>query len=162
MPVEVLSPLTLMVLLVLMFIGASPGGTGGGIKTTTATVIGLFLARCVHRGGAVSVCRRTLSQQLIMKCFTIFTLSLVVVLTAAAAIHAVSGAALRTVLFETVSAFGTVGLSLGLTPTLSTAGKVVLLAVMVIGRIGALTFLTAAVHRRTREIHYIEEDVAVG
>jgi trk system potassium uptake protein TrkH len=161
-PMRDLSSLTLLVLMVLMFIGASPGGTGGGIKTTTAAVMVLFLSRFMHREGSVPVFRRMLSQQLVLKSFTIFLLSLVVVLCAAVLIHAVSGCTLGVALFETVSAFGTVGLSLGLTPALPTAGKLVLLVVMVAGRVGVLTLLLAMVRRRVREIHYIEEDVAIG
>src|SRR5699024_1058867 len=132
----------LFVLCVLMFIGASPGSTGGGIKTSTFFV--LFQAArsaCVKKN--VCAFRRSISRQNISKASMITVLSMMVVCVATFLLCVLEpDRTFIQVFFEVVSAFGTVGLSTGITPGLSVAAKIVIIFVMFIGRLGAFTLLT--------------------
>ncbi|HEX9186087.1 MAG TPA: TrkH family potassium uptake protein [Vicinamibacteria bacterium] len=166
------SPDTLFFTIVLMFVGASPGSTGGGIKTTTFGLLcALVVARWRGRGRA-SMFHRTIphavmDRALLLALLAWATVSLAVFLLVATETHGVPfGAAeprFLALMFEAVSAFGTVGLSTGITPSLSAAGKVVLVALMFAGRVGPLTLVFAVGPRQERgRFRYAEENVMVG
>ncbi len=152
----------LFVLCVLMFIGASPGSTGGGIKTSTFFV--LFQAAksaCVKKN--VCAFRRNISPQNISKASMITVLSMTVVCVATFLLCVLEpDRTFIQVFFEVVSAFGTVGLSTGITPTLSVAAKLVVICVMFIGRLGAFTLLTIWISHPEPKIRYSEENIAIG
>ena len=152
----------LFVLCVLMFIGASPGSTGGGIKTSTFFV--LFQAArsaCVKKN--VCAFRRNISRQNISKASMITVLSMMVVCVATFLLCVLEpDRTFIQVFFEVVSAFGTVGLSTGITPTLSVAAKIVIIFVMFIGRLGAFTLLTIWISHPEPKIRYSEENIAIG
>jgi trk system potassium uptake protein TrkH len=163
---------TLFFTVFLMFVGASPGSTGGGIKTTT---FGLLLALVVARWrghGRASVFHRTIPHAVMDRALTLVLLawalvSLSVALLVATETRGVpSGAAeprFLAFMFEAVSAFGTVGLSTGITASLSAAGKLVLIALMYAGRVGPLTLVLAIGPRKDRgRFRYAEENVMVG
>jgi trk system potassium uptake protein TrkH len=163
---------TLFFTIFLMFVGASPGSTGGGIKTTT---FGLLVALVVARWrghGRASVFHRTIPHAVMDRALTLALLawalvSLSVGLLVATETRGVPfGAAeprFLALMFEAVSAFGTVGLSTGLTPSLSGAGKLVLVALMYAGRVGPLTLVLAVGPRTDRgRFRYAEENVMVG
>lgn len=164
---------TLLVTIVLMFIGAAPGGTGGGIKITTFTLLLLVVRATASGVDEIRVMGRRLARDLVDKALTITVISLSLVLTMAGLLLVSENAALRdptnpvafiNVLFEVVSAFGTVGLSTGMTASLSPLGRLLIAVTMFIGRVGPLTIATALAQRKkTRTpLHYPEDRVMIG
>ncbi len=154
----------LMLLILLMFIGASPGSTGGGIKTSTFGVIFAFLKSKITARESVNIFYRTLPLEMIMRAFTLVTLSFSVVFFSVFIISlAQPEFQMKSVIFEVFSAFGTVGLSLGITPQLNTLSKIVIIFTMYIGRIGPLTLLWAFSRQRPYgRFEYLEETVMIG
>ncbi|WP_448587412.1 TrkH family potassium uptake protein [Thermocrinis sp.] len=144
-----LSEASLFWLVILMFIGASPGGTGGGIKTTTATVILISVISYIRGKGQVVIFGRRLTEDIINKAMIILSLSFAYVTFASLIITELEGGKLLPVLFEVVSAFSTVGLSVGtpeglsLSANFSTIGKMLIIITMLMGRIGVLSFMLA-------------------
>lgn len=152
----------LFVLCILMFIGASPGSTGGGIKTSTFFVL-VQAARsaCVKKNAHAF--RRAISRQNIAKASMITILSVMVVCTAVFLLSVLEpDCTFIQIFFEAISAFGTAGLSTGITPHLCTAAKAVLICVMFIGRLGAFTLLTIWISHPEPKIRYSEENIAIG
>lgn len=152
----------LLAVMVLMFFGASPGSTGGGVKTTTlfALAIGIFSST---RKTEVRAFKRKISGDSLTKAFMVATLAFwIVVLGCFLIVLAEDGRfGFLQVAFETVSAFGTVGLSLGITPSLGAASKAVLIALMYIGRLGPLTFASLWKTKKAR-VDYLTEEVQIG
>ncbi len=155
---------SVMLLILLMFIGASSGSTGGGIKTSTFGVILAFLKSKITGQNSVNLFYRTLPNDLIMRAFTVVTLSFSIVFFSSFILSLVQPEfSMREVVFEVFSAFGTVGLSLGITSQLNTAGKIVILLTMYIGRIGPLTLLWAFSRQKSfGRYEYLEENVMIG
>ncbi len=162
---------TLFLLILLMFIGASPGSCGGGIKTTTlGSLIALGFSRL--RGHDLpQVFYRTISQESVGKAISIVILSMAVVTFGTMVLlatelgdiaHPQSRGKFLELLFEVVSAFGTVGLSTGVTPGLSAAGKLVITMVMFLGRLGPLVVAVAVSRGSSRRYQYAEEGIMVG
>jgi trk system potassium uptake protein TrkH len=150
-------------MIILMFIGASPGGTGGGIKTSTFTTLFGSLRAMMKGKQAVEMFRRTIPADVINK-------ALVIVVTSLLMLSAFGFILLITekdepikIIFELFSAYGTVGLSAGLTPQLSAIGKIIIIITMFIGRVGPLT-LALAIGRRseTGNYEYPSESVMIG
>lgn len=145
---------TLMFIFLLMWIGASPGSTGGGIKTSTfalATINFLSLARGKDR---VEVFRREISDLSVRRAFAIIALSLMVIGTSTFLIASFDQEkTLLSIAFECFSAYSTVGLSIGITPELSSASKMVIIGTMFIGRVSMLTILIALL-RRVKYLNY--------
>ncbi len=155
---------TVFLLIFLMFIGASPGSTGGGVKTSTVGAIFAFLKSKIAARNSVNFFHRTLPGESITKAFTVVTLAVgIIFLSSFILLIAHPWAAMKDVLFEVFSAFSTVGLSLGITPKLSTLGKAVIVLTMYIGRIGPLTLLYAFSRQRSfGRYEYVEETVMIG
>ncbi len=152
----------LFVLCILMFIGASPGSTGGGIKTSTFFVM-VQSMKSVFTKNSPSAFHRSISKQNVSKAFLITFLSLSAVCVAVLLMCVLEPeCTFMQLLFEVISAFGTVGLSTGITPTLSWAGKLVLIVMMYTGRIGAFTLLTIWINHPERNARYSEESVSIG
>ncbi|MDQ7844623.1 MAG: TrkH family potassium uptake protein [Armatimonadota bacterium] len=154
---------TLMLLIALMFIGASPGGTGGGIKTTTFIApLAVILAMLRGRPDPELFWRR-LPPVVVYKAVTIALVGLAFVVTMGTALSSTEGVDLIDALFEVTSAFGTVGLSTGLTPHLSTVGRIIVMITVFIGRVGLLT-MAFALTRRQRQgyFRYPEERILIG
>ena len=152
----------LFVLCILMFIGASPGSTGGGIKTSTFFIM-FQKIRGTCTKGMVHAFHRNISEQNITKAFMITILSGTVVCIAVFFMCILEPEySFMQLLFEVVSAFGTVGLSTRITPELSIAGKGVIILVMFIGRVGIITLLSMWVSRTEPRARYSEEEVAIG
>ncbi len=155
---------TLLMFIFLMFIGASPGSTGGGIKTTTFTIILLSVWATIRGKKNVEIGNRTIPHVVSYKAFSIFTFAALInifflfILTITDAQFDIFRLA-----FEQVSAFATVGLSTGITAGLSNPGKVIIIMSMFIGRIGTLTLALAISTRiNTTAYKYPETHVAVG
>ena len=157
-----LSDAGLFVLIILMFIGASPGSTGGGIKTTTFFVL-MQEVRCIFSKRRPGAFHRRLPEGSMNKAATIALLGVVVVCTGTFLLCVLEpDLTLMQLLFEDVSAFGTVGLSTGITTTLGDPSKIVLILTMYTGRVGAFTLLSIWVERPEPAAHYTEEAITIG
>ncbi|MEA4827113.1 MAG: TrkH family potassium uptake protein [Clostridium sp.] len=150
--------------IILMFIGGSPGGTAGGIKTTTAGILLMTVISVFKNREDAEIFGRTISKNLVYKSFVILTLALCLVIGETMVLSFTEkGASLEYILYEVTSAFGTVGLTLGLTPNLSVIGKVLIALTMYIGRVGILTLLLALAHKKHgSSIKYPDGKILVG
>lgn len=153
-----------LLLMVLMFIGASPGSTGGGVKTSTIGVLAAFLRSKIMARDAVGLFRRTLPAETILKALTAVLLALALVFLASFLILiGQPNLGMRSAVFEVFSAFGTVGLSLGATSKLTGFSKIVIILTMYVGRIGPLALLAAFSRQRAKgRFDYAEESVMTG
>lgn len=152
---------TVMIYLLMMWIGASPGSTGGGIKTTTAAVSVLNLASIVRGKNRTEVFRTQISEHSINTAFAVMMVSLLIIGVTVLLIAMNDGdKGILRIAFEAFSAFSTVGLTLGITPALTDTSKIALIAVMFIGRVGALTVLMAFVHQAKSQFYrYPTEEI---
>ncbi|GGA35534.1 K+ transporter Trk [Paenibacillus physcomitrellae] len=140
-------------IIVLMFIGAAPGSTGGGIKVTTfAILIGAMFSMIRGRDDIVMF-RYRIVQERIVKALTITLLTLFLLIFIAMVLSTTESANFLSILFETTSAFSTVGLSMGLTTNLTVFGKIVICITMFIGRLGPLTLAYALGPKKGRELY---------
>jgi trk system potassium uptake protein TrkH len=165
LPIGDLTSGSKFLLIVLMIIGASPGSTGGGVKTVTSVVLLLAVISFYRNRQRVEVYRRTLPQETVRKAIVIVVTAFAVVSTATLVLAAVEGERFDflSILFEVGSAFGTVGLSTGVTGSLSAASKLTLCLVMLVGRIGPLSLVIALSQARApRGYEYPEEHVMIG
>jgi trk system potassium uptake protein TrkH len=154
---------TLFLISALMFIGAGPASTSGGIKVTTFAVLGYVLWAEIRGERDVHVFRRRLPTAMIRQAVTIVLLSIALVVTMSLVLMASDGLGLTPALFEASSAFGTVGLSTGVTGSISTFGHLMLIVVMLAGRVGPVTFATAiALRSQDRAFRYPEERPIIG
>lgn len=149
-------------LILLMFIGASPGGTGGGIKTVTFGLVILGVIALLRAKGQIQIFRRAISWQLFEKAIVIFILSISWILFATLLLLFIEDKAPLKILFEVTSAFGTVGLSCNITSDLTSFSKFIIILTMFFGRIGPLTLATALTWREEAEYKLPEGRVMVG
>ena len=154
----------LFIMIALMFIGASPGGTGGGIKTTTLRVITSCTKAILQGKEEVLLYNRKIAISLILKAVGVVFGSLATVIVSTVLISITDPEfPFIQILFEVVSAFGTVGLSTGITATVSTPAKLILILTMYIGRVGILLLMSSILgDPRPSRIHYPEENLLVG
>jgi trk system potassium uptake protein TrkH len=158
-----LSAPILMIFIILMFIGASPGSTGGGVKTTTIAVLWAVITSGLRKSPHVQLYRRTIPNEIIHKALSVFIISLFLVLAFCLVILYLEPLPFASLVFETVSAFGTVGLSTGVTGQLSPAGKITITILMFIGRLGPLTIAYTFLRmRKMADYRYAEERVMIG
>lgn len=163
LPIADMRPASLFFIILLMYIGASPGGTGGGIKTTTFVTLALSVAATVRGKNRVEIAGRSLPAYTIPKSLAIAFLSLALVVGITIALLLSEGQDFLPTLFEATSAFGTVGLSMGLTTQLSVLGRLLVTALMFAGRVGPLTIAVAVAQRqRENHVHFPEEAITVG
>ena len=152
----------LFVLTILMFIGASPGSTGGGIKTSTFFAL-MQATKSSATNQHSAAFRRKIPTEVITKAFIITFLALLVVCTGTFALCILEpDCSFIQLFFEVTSAFGTVGLSTGITPDLCVASKVVLIITMFIGRLGPLTIASLWAFKATSNVSYTEETIIIG
>ena len=137
----------------LMLIGGGPAGTAGGIKITTFAVLFFILLTELRGDGAVNVFGKRLSRAVHRQAITVVLLAVAVVITATTALMLMTDFGLDRLLFEVVSAFGTVGMSTGITADLPPAGQLILVVLMFIGRLGPITF-ASSIALRERRITY--------
>ena len=154
---------TLLVITTLMFIGAGPASTAGGIKVTTFAVLGFVLWSEVRGNADMNVFQRRLPANLIRQALTVALLAIGWVVAATLVLMSVEDLSLTPALFEITSAFGTVGLSTGVTGSIGASGHLLLVLVMLAGRVGPVTFVTAlALRERTPAYRYPEERPIIG
>jgi trk system potassium uptake protein TrkH len=158
-----LHPGTIIILIALMLIGASPGGTGGGMKTTTAALVFISLYNTFKGNAKVLIFKREILQNNVLKAFTIMFSFIAISIVAATWLTATDSASLDSAFFEVASALGTVGLSLGISAKATAAGKLILICCMFVGRIGPFTmFLFLLGREKSSRLEYPEERVILG
>ena len=133
------------IMTLLMLIGGSPGSTAGGMKTTTFAVIILSAVSVVKRKEEVCVCGRRIDNTIIRNALAIATIYFSLFFVGGVAISVLENIPLSDCLYETASAIGTVGLTLGITPKLGIASQIILILLMYLGRVGGLTLVYAAI-----------------
>lgn len=156
--------ITQLVMIILMFIGASPLSTGGGIKSTTFFVL-LRSVWAVFRGESeLTIFGRAISKDLRDQAFASFTVGTIWVVIMGMLLSVLDGEVhdLEEVIFETVSAFGTVGMGIGITLNWNDWGKGLLALTMLLGRVGIMTFLLAFIRQKRSTIRHPEEDIMIG
>ncbi len=156
--------ITQLVMIILMFIGASPLSTGGGIKSTTFFVI-LMSMWSVFRGKKeIVVFGRRITRELRDQAFAIFTMGTIWVVTAGVILSALEGEVheLEEIIFETVSGFGTVGMGIGITSQWGIPGKLILTLTMLAGRVGIMTFMLSLITQKSSTIKYPPENIMIG
>ena len=157
---------SLFIMMILMFIGASPASTGGGIKTTTLASLVITVRSFISGKGDIEVCERRISGATITKAIGIFFIATALVVFGTLALSLTDeGFTLVECGFEIVSAIATVGVSIGGSPSLTTMGKVVVMIAMFIGRVGSLTIFVALLSKGARKkppVRYPEGKIIVG
>ena len=151
-----------MIMIILMLIGGAPGSTAGGMKITTIIVLVASAFSTFRDSDSTSLFRRTVKNEIIKKAAALFFMYSVLFLSAAMIISQTEKLPILTCLFETASAIGTVGLSLGITPSLSFLSKAILIFLMFFGRVGGLTIIFATITYRPALGEYPSEDISVG
>ncbi len=147
---------------ILMLVGGSPGSTAGGMKTTTVALLALTVLSVLRKKEDVTTSARRFDDSTVKAAITITAIYFTVFFVGGAAISLIEGLPLQKCLFESASAIGTVGLTMGITPTLGTASKIILMAMMFAGRIGALTLFYAALQPDNGNYRLPQEKITVG
>lgn len=157
-----LSTPAILLLLVLMWIGASPMSTGGGIKTTTFYIALRNVWATLRGQERIMIDRRQLTQENVNRAYALISLSVVwIVLVVLVMLKLEPGVPFMHIVFEVVSALGTVGSSLGITPDLSTGGKIVISLTMFVGRVGLMTLLACFVRRQEQPLYTYPDDTLI-
>lgn len=158
-----LSDATLMLLSVLMFIGASPSSVGGGIRTTTFSIVLLFLFQFAKGNQTIKIFKREIYEEDVLKAFVVSIFAILICFFSVVVLCFTEDVPVLSIIFEVCSAFGTSGMSLGITPELSNIGKIIIILLMFIGRVGILTFLMMIGGKEKKEhFHYPKEHVNIG
>ena len=163
-PQENLSNSSALVSVLLMFIGGSPVGTAGGIKTVTIAVVVAAAIAAIKNQKDVIMFNRTLSKEAISKAVAVICTSFFIMLMSTLLLSAVTDASFLDILYETVSATATVGLTRNLTGSLNTIGKIIIIATMYFGRVGPIS-LAIALNLKKQNPNIIKnpvEDISVG
>lgn len=149
-----------------MFIGGSPAGTAGGIKTVTAVISYCFIRANMRGEKRISIMKRTLDEDLISRATSILMISVIICLCGTFFLSITEDFNFIDILYEVVSAFATVGLSAGITPSLSFMGKVIIITIMFIGRIGPVTMVLVFARKhmmmKGKDIQYAKGNVLIG
>jgi trk system potassium uptake protein TrkH len=171
-PIGLTSNATLFLFILLMFVGGAPGSCAGGIKVTTLGVLVTMAVNRIRGNAEVSLFRRRIPERTVSEAMGIATLGMTVVILftfllvaieVGASSYATTQGDFIRLAFESVSAFGTVGLSTGVTPELSTVGRLLITLLMFVGRLGPLTMVLAVAARVRKPLYrYVEERVMVG
>ena len=160
-----LSPISQMISGFLMFVGGSPVSIAGGVKTTTLFVLLLMLFKNTDKDGNIIYKNKKIKNSLISKSIRITLIAIMLVIVSTMAIYVIEGGvySLGSIVYETVSAVCTVGLSFGITPFLSIPSKLILSGLMYMGRIGMLTIpLAFKTKDYGADIEYVEAKITVG
>lgn len=163
-PTNELHLATILVFMIMAFIGSSPGSTGSGVKITTFAIFLSTVRSAIYARHSIEIHGRRIAQEQVYKALAIITLSITWILFATFCLLITEkGWEFLDILFEVVSAFATLGLSLGVTPYLTPFGKLLIIVTMIIGRIGSLTAVLALQRKiKPGEYEYPEERVMLG
>ncbi|WP_257349475.1 TrkH family potassium uptake protein [Pseudalkalibacillus decolorationis] len=154
---------TQLVMSAMMFIGASPSSVGGGIRTTTFAIVILAILSFAKGNQTIKIFKRELLAEDIHKAFVVISVAIMLCGVSVITLMITESATLVAIVFEVTSAFGTSGLSMGITSELSTIGKVIIIMLMFIGRVGILSFLFLIRGNIVKEkYHYPKEQVIIG
>lgn len=154
---------TLFLMILLMFIGAGSGSTGGGIKLTTFLAMVFSVLSFLRNKEQIVIFNRSIDDRTVVKSLAITIISLFVIFVAIFILDLTEkDARFLAIVFEVVSAFGTSGLSMGLTPSLTIAGKIIIVFVMFVGKIGPLTLAFSLAKPNKSKIRYPKEDILTG
>lgn len=165
LPLNEMSEVSKMASILLMYIGAAPGSTGGGIKVTTFAIIVMAIICNIKGDDQTIILRRRISPKIVSKAISIVGLSALIIFIMTIVIIAIEKINFINVLYEVTSAFGTVGLTTGITTTLHDISKALLIFTMFLGRVGPLTFAIAIAMRAKKNIQnavYPEGKIMVG
>lgn len=158
-----LSQIALLFTMVLMFIGGAAGSTAGGLKVNTLGVLWITILSIVKGRSNVEAFGRQISQRIINRSLALFSIFLVMVSLVVLALSLTETFPIENIMFEALSALSTVGLSTGITPDLSIAGRIIIIITMFIGRLGPLALMAFLVRRQqVSEIDYPHESVRLG
>lgn len=161
--VTLLRESTQFLMILLMFIGAAPGSTGGGIKITTFAILVTAVVARLRGKEEIVMFRHRIAKENVYRAVTMTLMSLMLLVIATMLLSVTEHAEFLAVLFEAVSAFGTSGLTIGLTPELTTAGKVLVIILMFMGRTGPLTLAYALKPKGSKELYrYPEGKITIG
>lgn len=153
-------------MILVMFIGGSPGGTAGGIKTTTLAILFIYIVSNLRGHAHTVLFRRTISMDIIVRAMGIFFINLITLIAGIFLLCIMEEHDFIEIAFEAASAMATVGLSLGITSSLSVGGKLVIIVLMFVGRIGITTLvLSLFAHRHTNSenaVAYPNGNIIVG
>ena len=167
-PISDLTASSKTILILLMFIGGAPGSTAGGVKNVTLVILLMAVVAMLRKRGEVEIFKRSVRDVVVDRALTVVMLFVVVLFTSALALSVTEspypqGFTMLDFMFEAASALGTVGLSTGVTPTLTTAGKLIIIVVMLIGRLGPLTMVAALTFNlKPARYNYPDEAIIVG
>ncbi|MDO4690836.1 MAG: TrkH family potassium uptake protein [Fusobacterium sp.] len=160
---ENIRPATIFISYILMFIGASSGSTGGGIKTTTFAVLIFYIIGVLRKKEHIELFNRRIDWEIMNKALAIIMISLVYISFVTVTILALESFPLERVLYEVISAFATVGLSMNLTAKLGVFSKLLIIFTMFVGRLGPLTIALAFTEQKTKSsLKFPKEDILVG
>lgn len=165
---SMLQPQTLFFTILLMIIGASPGSTGGGIKTTTFTVVLMYVWTTIRGRRDTVIFKRRVPEVLVSRALVIMALAVFYVTVVTFIVEDIEHTGFLTTMFEVVSAFGTVGLSVGngnalsLVAGFSVPSKIIIIITMLVGRLGPLTLFMALLRQREEKIRYPEGRLMIG
>jgi len=164
--ISAMSPSSKFILILLMFVGGSPGSTAGGIKTVTLAVVVMTAVAALRRRHEVEMFRRSIRIAVVGRAITVTILFVVALFSVTLALSVTensNGFTMSGIMFEAGSALGTVGLTTGITPSLTTAGKMIIIGTMLVGRLGPLTLLAALTFNlKPVRYDYPDEAVIVG
>ena len=161
-PLENIKPATVFISYIFMFIGASPGSTGGGIKTTTFGILIFYAFGVLKRKEYVEVFKRRIDWELINKALAIVVISILYIAVIITILLSIENFSTDRVIYEVISAFSTTGLSLGITAELGIISKLLIIITMFIGRLGPMTVALAFTNNKKSLIKYPKEDILIG
>ncbi|MDR3189957.1 MAG: Trk family potassium uptake protein [Lactobacillaceae bacterium] len=167
-PLHTLSMGAIMIIMFLMFVGGTPGSTSGGIKTTTMGILWMQSIAALRGQSDVNFKDRRFSQSIVTKALMLAFISMAFVFLTSLLLALTEtiphNMGIEYIFFEVISAFSTTGFSLGLTPNLTDFGKVVIMLVMFVGRVGLYTvmFSVLNIHHKTKKYSYPTEEVIIG
>lgn len=156
------SEVGILLMIALMLVGGSPGSTAGGMKTTTLAVLCAAAWSVFTKKDEAQMFRRRIADSTVKQAATVLWMYVILFFTSGLLISAIDGVPVITALFETSSAVATVGVTMGITPQLSTVSHLILIALMYLGRVGGLTLVFAAFSERKTNAKYPQERITVG
>ena len=161
-PLENIKPATVFISYIFMFIGASPGSTGGGIKTTTFGILIFYAFGVLKRKEYVEVFKRRIDWELINKALAIVVISILYIAVIITILLSIENFSTDRVIYEVISAFSTTGLSMGITASLGIISKFLIIITMFIGRLGPMTVALAFTNNKKSLVKYPKEDILIG